>query len=127
MTQTAEIYWEFTFEAAHRLPNVPVDHKCSRLHGHSYRARVHVEGAIDPRSGWIVDFGAIKDACKPVIAQLDHYYLNDITGLENPTSENLVMWIWRELAASLPMMSAVSVSETCTSGCIYRGPGGQAQ
>ncbi|WP_443987459.1 6-carboxytetrahydropterin synthase QueD [Mycobacterium marinum] len=122
MTDTAEIYCEFTFESAHRLPNVPAGHKCGRLHGHSYRARIYVEGPVDPRAGWIVDFGKIKDACKPVIARLDHYYLNEIDGLENPTSEQLSMWIWRELATLLPMMSAVSVSETCSSGCMYRGP-----
>lgn len=122
MTETAEIRWEFTFEAAHRLPNVPSDHKCSRLHGHSYLARVHVTGPIDDGAGWIIDFANIKDACKPVIARLDHYYLNEIPGLENPTSELLAVWIWRELESSLPLMSAVEVSETCTSGCVYRGP-----
>ena len=122
MTETAEIRWEFTFEAAHRLPNVPSDHKCSRLHGQSYTARVYVTGPIDAKAGWIIDFANIKDACKPVIARLDHYYLNEIPGLENPTSENLSVWIWRELESSLPLMSAVEVSETCTSGCVYRGP-----
>lgn len=122
MTETAEIRWEFTFEAAHRLPNVPSDHKCSRLHGHSYAARVYVTGPIDAKAGWIIDFANIKDACKPVIARLDHYFLNEIPGLENPTSENLSVWIWRELESSLPLMSAVEVSETCTSGCVYRGP-----
>ena len=122
MTETMEIFWEFKFEAAHRLPNVPTEHKCSRLHGHSYQVQVHVKGPIEAQSGWVVDFGNIKDACKPVIAQLDHYYLNEITGLENPTSERLAAWIWNELASSLPMMSAVQVRETCTSGCVYRGP-----
>jgi 6-pyruvoyltetrahydropterin/6-carboxytetrahydropterin synthase len=123
MTETMEIFWEFKFEAAHRLPNVPTDHKCSRLHGHSYQVQVHVKGEVDPQAGWVIDFGNIKDACKPVIAQLDHYYLNEIPGLENPTSERLAAWIWNELSASLPMMSAVMVRETCTSGCVYRGPG----
>jgi 6-pyruvoyltetrahydropterin/6-carboxytetrahydropterin synthase len=122
VTDTMEIFWEFKFEAAHRLPNVPSDHKCSRLHGHSYQVQVHVKGPVQNQSGWVVDFGVIKDACKPVIAQLDHYYLNEITGLENPTSERLAAWIWNELASSLPMMSAVQVRETCTSGCVYRGP-----
>jgi 6-pyruvoyltetrahydropterin/6-carboxytetrahydropterin synthase len=122
MTETMEIFWEFKFEAAHRLPNVPSEHKCARLHGHSYQVQVHVKGPVDPQAGWVIDFGNIKDACKPVIAQLDHYYLNEITGLENPTSERLAAWIWNELAASLPMMSGVQVRETCTSGCVYRGP-----
>ncbi|WP_137148214.1 6-carboxytetrahydropterin synthase QueD [Mycolicibacterium sp. CR10] len=117
-----EIFYEFKFEAAHRLPNVPSDHKCSRLHGHSYQVQVHVKGPIGEQSGWVIDFGNIKDACKPVIGRLDHYYLNEIDGLENPTSERLAAWIWNELASSLPMMSAVQVRETCTSGCVYRGP-----
>jgi 6-pyruvoyltetrahydropterin/6-carboxytetrahydropterin synthase len=122
MTDMMEIFWEFKFEAAHRLPNVPTDHKCSRLHGHSYQVQVHVKGPIEAQSGWVIDFGNIKDACKPVIDRLDHYYLNEIEGLENPTSERLAAWIWNELASSLPMMSAVQVRETCTSGCVYRGP-----
>ena len=122
MTETMEIFWEFKFEAAHRLPNVPADHKCSRLHGHSYQVQVHVQGPVEPQAGWIIDFGNIKEACKPVIDRLDHYYLNEIPGLENPTSERLAAWIWNELASSLPMMSAVQVRETCTSGCVYRGP-----
>nr|WP_197040237.1 6-carboxytetrahydropterin synthase QueD [Mycobacterium sp. URHB0044] len=122
MTDTMEIFYEFKFEAAHRLPNVPEDHKCSRLHGHSYQVQVHVKGPIGEQSGWVIDFGNIKGACKPVIDRLDHYYLNEIDGLENPTSERLAAWIWHELASSLPMMSAVQVRETCTSGCVYRGP-----
>ena len=122
MTETMEIFYEFKFEAAHRLPNVPSDHKCSRLHGHSYQVQVHVKGPIGEQSGWVIDFANIKGACKPVIDRLDHYYLNEIDGLENPTSERLAAWIWSELASSLPMMSGVQVRETCTSGCVYRGP-----
>ncbi|MCV7198288.1 6-carboxytetrahydropterin synthase QueD [Mycobacterium angelicum] len=124
MTATAEIFREFTFEAAHRLPNLPGDHKCSRLHGHSYRFSVHVSGPVDAANGWVTDFAVLKDACKPVLARLDHYYLNDIPGLENPTSERLAEWIWCELEHSLPMLTAVTVRETCTSCCIYRGPHG---
>jgi 6-pyruvoyltetrahydropterin/6-carboxytetrahydropterin synthase len=116
-----EIYKEFTFEAAHRLPNVPEGHKCARLHGHSFRVRVHLSGAVDPRTGWIVDFADIKKAFMPLHEVLDHNYLNEIEGLENPTSENLARWVWRRLRHELPLMSQVLVSETCTSGCIYRG------
>ncbi|MFD4370041.1 6-carboxytetrahydropterin synthase QueD [Streptomyces sp. NPDC058486] len=116
-----EIYREFTFEAAHRLPRVPEGHKCARLHGHSYKITVHVEAPIDPDTGWVMDFGDIKRAFKPIDTQLDHYYLNDIDGLENPTSENLARWIWDRLALTLPGLSAITVRETCTSGCTYRG------
>ncbi|ULP54198.1 6-pyruvoyl tetrahydropterin synthase family protein [Mycobacterium ulcerans] len=100
---TAEIYCEFTFESAHRLPNVPAGHKCGRLHGHSYRARTYVEGPVDPRAGWIVDFGKIKDACKPVIARLDHYYLNETT----TTSMRLTGWRTRP-ASNFPCGSGAS-------------------
>lgn len=120
-TTYAEIFREFTFEAAHRLPFVPADHKCARLHGHSYRVVIRVRGPVGERSGWVVDFADIKDAFRPLHAQLDHYYLNEIEGLENPTSENLARWIWARLIASLPGLHEVVVRETCTSGCSYRG------
>jgi len=116
-----EIFREFAFEAAHRLPRVPEGHKCARLHGHSYKVTVHVEAPVDPEQGWVMDFGDIKRAFKPIDAQLDHYYLNDIDGLDNPTSENLARWIWDRMITELPDLSAITVRETCTSGCTYRG------
>ncbi|WP_423791123.1 6-carboxytetrahydropterin synthase QueD [Micromonospora cathayae] len=115
-----EIFREFTFEAAHRLPNVPEGHKCARLHGHSYRIQLHVTGEVDPQAGWLMDFGDLKKAFQPLHAQLDHYYLNEVPGLENPTSEVLARWIWDRLIDKLPL-SAVMVRETCTSGCLYQG------
>lgn len=116
-----EIFKEFTFEAAHRLPNVPAGHKCARLHGHSYRVEVHVRGEVDATMGWVVDFAELKDAFEPLRQKLDHYYLNEIEGLDNPTSENLARWIWQRLKPTLPMLSKVIVRETCTSGCVYQG------
>lgn len=116
-----EIFKEFTFEAAHRLPNLPAAHKCTRLHGHSFRVSVYVTGPVAEREGWVMDFGDLKQAFKPIYDTLDHNYLNDIPGLENPTSENLARWIWRELAPRLPMLSKLVIRETCTSGCVYRG------
>ena len=116
-----EIFKEFGFEAAHRLPNVPEGHKCARLHGHSFRVEVHVRGDLDPRLGWVMDFADLKAAVKPVIAELDHYYLNEIAGLENPTSEVLARWLWARLLPALPTLTRIVVRETCTSGCTYRG------
>ncbi|MGB0473948.1 MAG: 6-carboxytetrahydropterin synthase QueD [Porticoccaceae bacterium] len=116
-----QIYKEFNIEAAHRLPNVPEGHKCARLHGHSFMVSIYVEGPIGDTTGWVMDFGDIKRAFKPIYNQLDHHYLNDIDGLENPTSENLAKWIWQRLKPDLPLLSAVKIKETCTSGCIYRG------
>lgn len=116
-----EIYKEFSFEAAHRLPNVPEGHKCGRLHGHTFYVRVYVTGEVDPHSGWVMDFAEIKAVFSPIYDQLDHYYLNDIEGLENPTSENLAKWIWDKLKPELPCLSQIEVRETCTSGCIYKG------
>lgn len=115
-----EIFREFTFEAAHRLPQVPEGHKCARLHGHSYRVELHVQGTVGADTGWVMDFADLKDAFRPLHEQLDHYYLNEVDGLENPTSENLARWIWDRLQHQLPL-SAVVVRETCTSGCVYRG------
>lgn len=116
-----EILKEFTFEAAHRLPCVPTGHKCGRLHGHSYRIAVHLVGDVDPAFGWVRDFGEIKEIFAPLLEQLDHNYLNEVEGLDNPTSENVAAWIWEHLISDLPELSMVTVSETCTSKAIYRG------
>jgi len=116
-----EIFKEFSIESAHRLPNLPPDHKCSRLHGHSFRITIVVSGDLQPDYGWVMDFADIGEAFHPLFDQLDHRYLNDIEGLENPTSENLSRWIWTRLKPSLPSLAAVHVNETCTSGCVYRG------
>ncbi|HEY8376624.1 MAG TPA: 6-carboxytetrahydropterin synthase QueD [Nannocystis sp.] len=116
-----DIFKQFRFEAAHRLPHVPPGHKCARLHGHSFFVEVHVTGPVDPKTGWILDFADIAAAWEPLHAILDHNYLNEIEGLDNPTSEHLARWIWRRLRPALPLLSQVVVRETCTSGCIYRG------
>lgn len=115
-----DVFKEFTFEAAHRLPNVPDGHKCGRLHGHSYRAEIHIEGQVDDATGWVADFADIKTAFAPSLDLLDHNYLNEVPGLGNPTCENVARWIWHRLADELPL-SQVVVRETCTSGCIYTG------
>lgn len=117
----AEIFREFTFEAAHRLPHVPEGHKCGRLHGHSFKVELHVAGPIEPESGWLMDFAELKEQFEPLHRRLDHNYLNEVEGLENPTSENIARWIWQQLKAGLPQLSRVVVRETCTSGCVYRG------
>ena len=116
-----DIFKVFTLEAAHRLPNVPPGHKCARLHGHSFRVELHISGEVDPQTGWVMDFADIKTAFRPIYDQLDHHYLNDIAGLDNPTSERLAVWIWDQLKPALPLLSEVVVHETCTSGSRYRG------
>jgi 6-pyruvoyltetrahydropterin/6-carboxytetrahydropterin synthase len=116
-----EIFKEFTIEAAHWLPNVPEGHKCHRLHGHSFHIELHVSGPVDPHFGWVIDFADLKAAFQPVEDRIDHRCLNEVEGLENPTSENLACWIWQKLRPALPLLSKVVVKETCTSGCIYSG------
>jgi 6-pyruvoyltetrahydropterin/6-carboxytetrahydropterin synthase len=116
-----EIFKEFTIEAAHWLPNVPEGHKCRRLHGHSFHIAIHVSGPLDAALGWVMDFAEIKAACKAIEEQIDHRCLNEVKGLENPTSENLARWLWEALCPALPLLSKVVVKETCTSGCIYTG------
>lgn len=115
------IFKEFVFEAAHRLPNVPEGHKCGRLHGHSFKFSVELSGDVDPVTGWIMDFGDVKAVIAPMYDALDHRYLNDIPGLENPTSENLAGWIFKTLKPSLPLVKSVRVWETCTCGATYEG------
>lgn len=116
-----DIFKEFTFEAAHHLPNTPEGHKCKRLHGHSFRVGIYVSGEVDPVTGWVMDFADVKAAFEPILKRLDHYYLNEIPGLENPTSEVIAKWIWKELKPTLPLLSKVELRETCTAGCVYMG------
>lgn len=117
-----ELVKDFRFEAAHFLPNVPQGHKCRRIHGHSFKGEVAVRGPIDARLGWVMDFADLKAVVDPVVNRLDHYLLNDIDGLDNPTSEILAVWIWKELAAKLPLLVRITIEETCTSRCHYTGP-----
>ena len=116
-----KIFKLFQIEAAHRLPSVPPNHKCARLHGHSFRIEIHVTGEVHSQTGWFMDFADLKSAFQPIFERIDHSYLNDIDGLENPTSENLAKWIWKELKPNLSGLSEVVIWETCTSGCRYCG------
>lgn len=115
------VFKRFQIEAAHYLPNLPADHKCRRMHGHSFIIEVHVAGVLDPELGWVMDFADIKAAFEPLFERLDHRLLNDIDGLENPTSENLARWVWERLEGELRGLAKVVVQETCTAGCIYTG------
>ncbi len=122
MNRPVEIWKDFSFDSAHRLPHVPEGHKCGRLHGHTFHVRVTLRGVAGEHTGWVMDFADLKAAWKPMDRVLDHRYLNEIEGLENPTSEVLAVWIWDRLKPVLPELWEVQVKETCTSGCSYRGP-----
>jgi queuosine biosynthesis protein QueD len=119
MSSKFELRKSFTFESAHRLPHVPEGHKCGRLHGHSFKATLIVRGPLAPKLDWVLDYSEIKTAAKPLFEQLDHNYLNEIPGLENPTSEVLCKWIYQKLKPSLPYLHQVIVSETCTTECLF--------
>ncbi len=116
-----ELRKTFQIESAHRLPNVPTGHKCARLHGHSWRIEVAIEGPVGNDTGWVMDYADLKAAFQPIHDRIDHNYLNEIPGLENPTSERLAVWLWNELKPRLPLLSELVIAETCTSRCVYRG------
>jgi 6-pyruvoyltetrahydropterin/6-carboxytetrahydropterin synthase len=121
MAHNVELVKDFRFEAAHFLPNVPEGHKCRRIHGHSFHGEVAVRGPLDPVLGWVMDFADLKKIVDPIVHRLDHYLLNEIEGLENPTSEILAVWMWNQLAHELPMLYRVTIEETCTSRCHFFG------
>lgn len=116
-----EIFKSFRVEAAHKLPRLPEGHKCRRLHGHSFRIDVYVRGSVDDDRGWVQDFGDISAAFRPIFDDLDHHYLNEVPGLENPTSERLAQYVWRRLKGAVPGLCRVMIHETCTAGCVYEG------
>jgi 6-pyruvoyltetrahydropterin/6-carboxytetrahydropterin synthase len=112
---------EFKFEAAHLLPNVPKGHKCARLHGHSFKVELAIHGPVDPHTGWFIDFGDLYKLWEPLHDKLDHRYLNEVPGLENPTSEVLAKWIWDQMKPKLPSLKQVTLFETCDARCEYTG------
>jgi len=116
-----ELVRTYTFEGAHRLPKVAPEHKCARLHGHSFKVELRLSGPLDDQKGWLMDYAEIDEIFDPLWQQLDHHYLNDIEGLDNPTSENLAIWIWNHLKPKLPELEATVVHETCEAHCIYKG------
>ena len=115
------IYKQFTFDSAHLLPNVPQDHKCRQLHGHTYHLTVFVEGDLQKEMGWVLDFSDLNKVIKPVIELVDHKYLNDIPGLENPTTEIFSIWLWDQIKPALSGLKKIELKETPGSGVIYEG------
>ena len=115
------VFKTFTIEAARSLPNLPDGHPCKNIHGHSFKITITVTGNVDNKTGFVMDFGDIDETFNPLLSKLDHSYLNDIEGLENPSSENVCQWIWERLAPSLPGLSQIDIKETGSTGCIYKG------
>lgn len=116
-----DIFHVFHLESARRLPHLPESHPCARVHGHSFRVEVHLRGPLEPRLGWVLDFADLEQAWAPIKAALDHRFLNDVAGLENPTSERLAIWIWDRLKPGLPGLAKLVIQESAHSGCIYTG------
>ena len=112
---------DFHLESAHHLPGVPAEHKCHRIHGHSFVIEIHIEGDVDPKTGWLMDYAELQEIFEPVRQQIDHRLLNEIEGLENPTSENLAHWIWQKLQPALPSLREIVVRESDAARCSYRG------
>ncbi|HMU81795.1 MAG TPA: 6-carboxytetrahydropterin synthase QueD [Leptospiraceae bacterium] len=121
-SRVVEIVKQFRFEAAHFLPRVPEGHKCGRMHGHSFRFEIKLNGEVNPQTGWLMDFGDITSVVKPLLEKyLDHNLLNEVPGLENPTSEEVAIWLWKRLKPSMPFLTEIIVHETCNARCIYKG------
>ena len=116
-----EIFKSFTFDSAHFLPNVHDGHKCKAIHGHTYRLVVYIDGPLDPHLGWVMDFADLKKVVDPIVKRLDHHLMNEIPGLENPTCEQIAVWIWDQVKPHVPLMSKIELHETPTSGAGYRG------
>lgn len=116
-----ELIHTIRFEAARKLTRVPPGHPCGKLYGLAFYLDIHVEGAMDPATGFVIDFGDIEAAFQPLYAQLDHNYLNDLEGLDNPTSEVLVQWIWDRLKPVLPALTTLTLRENDVSRVVYRG------
>ena len=118
---TTTLFREFTIEAGRYLPNLAPEHPCARMHGHTFMVQIHVTGKVDEEKGWIMDFNELDDKLEEIRQLLDHRVLNEVPGLENPTTELLARWIWGRLVKELPGLSRIVIQENAYSGCIYTG------
>jgi 6-pyruvoyltetrahydropterin/6-carboxytetrahydropterin synthase len=117
------VYKEFFFEAAHFLPSAPPGHPNARVHGHSFRVRVAVDGEPDGTTGILVHFDDLEGAVAAARDALDHRMLNEVKGLQSPTLERIAMWLWDRLHNRLPNLAEIEVArDSCHEGCVYRGP-----
>ncbi|XGC82379.1 6-carboxytetrahydropterin synthase QueD [Bdellovibrio bacteriovorus] len=114
-----ELKQHFQIESARFLPNLPKEHPCSRMHGHSFKLILTLVGNLDPQLGWVIDYNDIQAKMKPLIDQLDHRVLNEVDGLSNPTSELLAKWIFDRVVLTLPEVTRVTVLETPFTECSY--------
>ncbi len=115
------IFKQFTFDSAHFLPMVPEGHKCREIHGHTYKLTVFIKGPVDEQLGWVVDFNDIKHVILDTLNKVDHKFLNNVPGLENPTCELLAKWLWNNIKQTIPRLRRIELYETPTSGAIYEG------
>jgi 6-pyruvoyltetrahydropterin/6-carboxytetrahydropterin synthase len=115
------IFKQFTFDAAHFLPNVPDGHKCKEIHGHTYHLTIFIEGELDPHLGWVMDFAELKNVIEPLVKHVDHKFINNLEGFENPTCENMVLWFWNQIKPKVPQLCKIELKETPTSGAVYEG------
>ena len=116
-----QIFKTFTFDSAHSLPNVPDGHKCKAVHGHTYQLTIFIEGPLVENLEWVMDFAEVKSVVEPIVKILDHKYMNDIEGLENPTCERIAIWIWDKIKVGIPQLVRIELNETPTSGVVYEG------
>lgn len=109
-----ELQKTWHFESARRLTGLPPDHRCARLHGSSFTVEVTVEAPMDPVTGWAVDFDVMEREWAIVHAQLDHRLLNEVPGLENPTTEHIAFWLLERLKFEGATVRKVAVAELPT-------------
>lgn len=114
-----ELKQHFRIESARYLTGLEPSHPCSKMHGHSFKITLSIIGDLDPQKGWVIDYHEITKVMKPLLDQLDHKVLNEVSGLENPTSELLAKWIYRKTKSHIPGLKSVNVSETDSTECIY--------
>lgn len=114
-----ELKQHFQIESARFLPFLPEGHPCRRMHGHSFKFILSLQGELDPALGWVMDYHQISSLMKPLLERLDHQVLNEVPGLKNPTSENLCLWIYQEAKKLIPQLTRVTVAETPSTECSF--------
>lgn len=114
-----ELKQHFHIESARFLPHLPKSHPCANMHGHSFKIILQLKGELQPQVGWVMDYHEISLVMAPLLKQLDHKVLNEVPGLENPTSELLAKWIYEKARLSIPLLQSVTIMETTSTECKY--------
>ncbi len=115
------IFKKYYFDAAHYMAEFEENHNYRKMHGHSFEVTVKLKGDINRKNNWVMDLEELDSFVDPELSKLDHSILNEVDGLEKPTSENIAKWLWSKLIKKIPNLDSIEINRPRIGGCIFNG------